>query len=358
MKILQIVGAEFKKGNGITIITHELIQELNLHGIKTELLLLTPTDISVNYIIHQNIHDYDLFFANNKFDLVVFHGLFYYKYYIIAKYLALNNIPYIIKPHSSLMRASHKKSWLKKKVSFIFFFNKFIKNSSSIIFSNDEERRNSVFFPNKYFIETNGITLITEKNTSISSSDNINLLFLSRIDFQHKGIDYLIKGFKEFDSKTKLSNVKLNIYGTGINKELVRLNKLIKDTPSIKFFGPIFGEAKDKLLKKSDILLLTSRYEGFPTILIDVLCKGIPVIITPGTNATFFEKEGVGWIADLLPNSIAMTLERAVLDYTNRKQEIKKRCIIFVHENFDIKKTINETISIYYEVINSSSMFH
>lgn len=356
MKILNIVGEEFKKGYGISTITHELTKELNLRGVTAELLLLKPVEFdNTYYVVHQNISDYNSFFDRNMFNLVIFHGLYFIKYIEIANYLNRNKIPYLIKPHSSLMKASHNKSWIKKKVAFFLVFNRFINNSFALLFSNEEEKENSIFRNKKYYLETNGIALPANETLNVSAEEdsNINLLFLSRIDFNHKGIDYLINGFEIYKRRNHQSNVKLMIYGSGNNKELSKLNKIIRNNLDISFMGPIFGPEKDELLRRSNILILTSRYEGFPTIFIDVLSKGIPCIVTPGTNAGFFEKEKVGWLAELSASSIAHTIERAILDYSGHKHEIKKRCILFAQEKFDIRNTVFESIRIYQNVLES-----
>lgn len=359
MKILHIVGDTFDFKNGIAIISHELTEELSRKGIQAEILLLRPTVAKSTYPIHQNIDDFRIFFENQNYDLAVFHGVYRYNFTKIAKQLRKRKITYLIRPHSSLMKASFRKSWLKKRIGLLTFFRAFIKYSYAIVFSNEEEHLNSILRSKKYFIEQNGIKLekvdLLRFKPKVEYTDIIELLFLSRIDFSHKGIDFLVKGFEKFKLKRESKNVHLSIYGKGSTKDELKLKKLIKDIPDIGFYGPAFGKEKDELLSRTDILMLTSRYEGFPTILIDVLSKGIPVIITPGTNAGYFQNEGVGWLADLTADSIAETIERAIYDYKDNKQEIIERCINFAFQNFDITKNIENSIELYSEVIQNTN---
>jgi len=355
MKVLQIVGVNFKHGNGITAITDEFVKTLLKNNIQSEVLLLKPTKLEVPYSLHVSIDNYDIFFAANHYDLVVFHGLFYKKYVEIGKILQKMNIPYLIKPHSSLMRLSHNKSFIKKKIAFILYLNSFIKKSYALVFSNEEEHVNSIFGKHKYYIETNGLSI--DKTLNLYKKDNkeVNLLFLSRLDFRHKGIDFLIAGYKKYIKRTKGEVAKLNIYGIGSKKQEKKLVKLIKDVPSITFNGPVFGIEKERVLENSDILMLTSRYEGFPTIFIDVLTRGIPVIVTPGTNAAYFQKEGIGWLSNLSSDSIANVIEKAVNEYTHNKSEIALTCKNFALNNFDIEKNIKITIDIYNDVLESTN---
>ncbi|WP_319227427.1 glycosyltransferase [Draconibacterium orientale] len=353
MKVLQIVGVNYKQGNGITVITDELIKTLLKNNIQSELLLLKPTKYEVPYNVYVCNDNFYSFFTKKHYDLVVFHGLFYKEYVKIGRILQKKNIPYVIKPHSSLMKISHRKSFLKKKIAFQLYLNSFINKSAALLFSNEEERLNSVFYEHKYYIETNGLNIDKTLKLNKPIDDDINLLFLSRLDFRHKGIDYLIAGYKKYVKKTNGKIAKLNIYGIGSKKQENRLAKLIKEVPSITFNGPAFGKEKEKVLENSDILMLTSRYEGFPTIFIDVLTRGIPVIVTPGTNAAYFEKEGIGWLSSLSSKSIAHTIERAVNDYIQNKSKIAQNCRNFAQNNFDIDKNIEITIQIYNDVLAS-----
>ncbi len=355
MKVLQIVGVNFKHGNGITAIIDELVKALLKKDIQSEVMLLKPTKLEVPYSVHASIIDYHIFFTNNQYDLVVFHGLFYKEYVKIGRILRKKNTPYLIKPHSSLMKLSHKKSFLKKKIAFALYLNSFVRKSNALVFSNEEEHINSIFKKHKYYLEPNGLSIDKTLKLKKNDHEEVNLLFLSRIDFRHKGIDFLIAGYKKYIERTKGEVAKLTIYGIGSEKQEKKLAKLIKDVPSITFNGPAFGKEKEKVLENSDILMLTSRYEGFPTIFIDVLMRGIPVIVTPGTNAAYFQKEGVGWLCNLSSNSIANAIEKAVNEYTSNKSEIALTCKNFALHNFDIEKNIEITIDIYNTALKSNN---
>ena len=81
--------------------------------------------------------------------------------------------------------------------------------------------------------------------------------------------------------------------------------------------GPVFGAEKAEVFAGSDIKVLTSRYEGFPTVLTEALFAGLPCVVTSMTNAGFFEKARIGWCSSLASHSIATTIKRAVDDFRN-----------------------------------------
>lgn len=52
----------------------------------------------------------------------------------------------------------------------------------------------------------------------------------------------------------------------------------------IELLGPVYGEAKDKLLKQSDALILPTYSEGLPMIVLEAWAYGLPVLTTDYAN--------------------------------------------------------------------------
>jgi glycosyltransferase involved in cell wall biosynthesis len=111
--------------------------------------------------------------------------------------------------------------------------------------------------------------------------------------------------------------------------------------------GRIFGEEKRMMFSKSHISVLTSRYEGFPTVIIDALSAGIPCIVTTGTNAAFLEEKGLGWCSGFDAQGIAEAIKRAVIAYKSRPEAFQVACRKYAEQAFDIKNTVEKTIAIY-----------
>lgn len=101
------------------------------------------------------------------------------------------------------------------------------------------------------------------------------ILFLGRIDDKVKNFGLLIEAYK----LSKLANhaVRLYIVGDGEDKELVqqRINSLELDA-HVKLYS--FTPNVYELLKNALFLVLTSRHEGFPRVLIEALSVETPVI--------------------------------------------------------------------------------
>lgn len=109
----------------------------------------------------------------------------------------------------------------------------------------------------------------------VSPPDRPYILFLGRLEEEVKNLTLLLKGFQL--SKLSEKGVALKIYGDGNDK--VMLLKMIENMNltsqvSVHPFTPTIYP----VLKNALFLTLTSRYEGFPRVLLEALSVGTPVI--------------------------------------------------------------------------------
>ena len=264
-------------------------------------------------------------------EYVIFHGFYNFKYSLIASFLLLKKIPYLIQPHSSFDKNSQIHSFFRKKIANLLILNKFRKNALSIIFLNEKEKENSYFPVDRYLIIPNGVKLRNLPFSLNSQKSTINLFYIGRIDIFHKGLDIMINFFNNISSKIKLV---LNIYGTGEKKELIKLIRKIRYSNNIFFHGAVFGKEKEKAFLDNDVFLLTSRYEGLPISILESLSYGKPLLITEGTNMTYLFKEfNVGkQIFDI--DSDLSEIVSFLFDFSKNKEKYFIECIKCVSKNF------------------------
>lgn len=107
-------------------------------------------------------------------------------------------------------------------------------------------------------------------------NDNNELLMVTRIDVEHKGLDYLVSIL----AKVKVEWY-LTIVGSGSDEDTSNLRKLIKNNhleSKINLVGAKRGSELDDYYKKGNVFLMTSRYEGFPMTMGEAMANGLPIV--------------------------------------------------------------------------------
>lgn len=346
-RILHISGSAMEQFNGIGRLLPELIKMQNLYGASFEYqLYCTRSNFKSDFF--EVLDRSEITTANlARYDLVIFHGVYFFEYIRIAKILFKLGVKYLIKPHSSLMVAAQKKSRLKKNIANRLFFNGFVERSSGVIFINVDEMHNSIPVDNARLIESNGIdNSVNHGFLRASPVKPYQFVCLSRIDFSHKGFDILLEALEYLKSQDKLQDICLSIYGLGNKKEVdefgLRISRL--EAPNVRFLGPISGFSKFEMLASKNIFVLTSRYEGFPMAVLEALGAGLPCVVTKGVNmSNILESNNVGWECETNYLDFASLL----LDVSNQPEsqieEMSKSAIKYIEINHDWKKLILES---------------
>lgn len=113
---------------------------------------------------------------------------------------------------------------------------------------------------------------------------------------EQKGYPYLIEAMKLVT--TKINHVKLFIVGDGeLRDELLELTELLNLTNHISYLG--LKDNVPSILKYLDVFVLSSLWEGLPTVVMEAMVCSVPVIATniPGTRE-LIEDGKTGFLVD------------------------------------------------------------
>ncbi|MEY8324124.1 glycosyltransferase [Lachnospiraceae bacterium 54-11] len=102
------------------------------------------------------------------------------------------------------------------------------------------------------------------------------IVFVGRLS-PEKGLIHLLRAFSR--AAEQESNLVLLVVGDGDNKELLLQmvrNSNVKD--KVYFTG--YQRNPHKFVARSDLFVITSLYEGFPNVLAEAVCLGLPCIAT------------------------------------------------------------------------------
>ncbi len=117
----------------------------------------------------------------------------------------------------------------------------------------------------------NGIFLPPPRSTTNQNSPRL-LGSLGRIEFKQKQQDFLVETFSSNPDPFKECN--LLIAGNGPDEE--HLKKIISTHQNIKFMP--WQENTEDFYERIDCLIIPSRFEGVPLVMLEALARGIPVI--------------------------------------------------------------------------------
>ncbi len=233
-----------------------------------------------------------------NYDIIHLRNFRSYQNVVVSKYAKKYNIPYIIQPHGSAKIIGKKNS---KKLFDYVWTNSVVKNSKKIIAVSKTEKKQLIELGiEKEKIETvyNGIN--TEKfnlHCCLNKPPaSLKLIFVGRIN-KIKGIDFLIKSFKEV--LREFNDLELVIVGPddGNKNDLIKLIKKLKIEDKVTFTG--FVEDVGEIYSKANLLVYPASYEIFGLVPFEAIMCGTPVIVTnnSGCGEIIVESKG-GYTVD------------------------------------------------------------
>ena len=238
-------------------------------------------------------------------------------HFAIMKELKKRKLKYIVTPRGELTESAQSCKRIKKELCNAVIMKRFIRNAAAIQFLTEEEKTttNSAWNKNSLIVP-NGTDLPKDTKESFMMDGHIHIISIGRIAVYHKGLDLLIDACKKNKELLISSNCLIDIYGPDRENKIISLTKEVEQCglqKVVKFHDGVYGDEKNEVMRGADVFIMTSRFEGHPTALIDAMAFGLPCIVTTGTNMRNVIEEGsAGWTADTTVDSISMALEKMI----------------------------------------------
>lgn len=233
-------------------------------------------------------------------DLFHSHGLWTSSSLVVTRVGRSRKVPWVVSPHGMLDPWALQQSKLKKRLALATFEGRHLGRASCIhaLCRSEAESCRALGLRNPIAIISNGIDL--PKFPERPSGEVKSLTFLGRIH-PKKGLLETVKAWTELPPTTR-DRWRFVIAGWGQGSHRAALIEIAKahnvrvvegpsdttytgsHTGELLFTGPVFGEAKERLLETSDAFILPSYSEGLPMSILEAWAYSLPVLMTTECN--------------------------------------------------------------------------
>jgi glycosyltransferase involved in cell wall biosynthesis len=302
-KILVGIANYLSDDNQVTIVTYENNEVLQYVSDNINIVHLQTTN---NKRIIRRFHQFRKiknYLKENKPDILIAF-LSYSKVYAVLSKLFIKTKVIL----SERGDPSKVKGLSSKLFNFIYNFSDgfVFQTQGAMDFYGRRIKNKSVIIPNPVFADKNWIPYEGERKKVIVN--------VARFELKQKRQDVLLEAFAKITDK--FPEYKLVLYGDGEDKDIIEdiIEKLnIKDRVVLAGVTNNVYEA----IKKAELFVLSSDYEGIPNAVIEAMSMGVPVISTdcsPGGARLLIEngKNGIKTErgnSDILAGAIVYMLE-------------------------------------------------
>lgn len=117
----------------------------------------------------------------------------------------------------------------------------------------------------------NPITICENKGSSLMNQE---ILFVARLNKEHKGLDYLI----ELGRKIKGSGWIIRVLGDGNDRKWFENQIAQHDLTDVFVLEGSVKENIERYYEQASLFISTSKWEGLPLVMIEAISSGLPVI--------------------------------------------------------------------------------
>jgi glycogen(starch) synthase len=170
------------------------------------------------------------------------------------------------------------------------------------------------------------------------------ILYVGRLTYI-KGLEYLIKAFKAIQKEFK--NLKLVIMGSGPQE--LYLKNLASDVPGVFFIGHVRSpEIKKLFYTRSLAVIVPSVHETLPTVVLEAMAYGRPVIATAvGGNVSMIKNGKNGYLVEPKnPEDLARSIE-TLLDHSDIRKKMGECGRKIVETEFSLDKMVAKSLRVY-----------
>jgi|GEM_PF-1807649 len=344
--------------NGVHRVVDGLMDALGRKGIRPVALSIADKNDSFagpGYRV-ERFGARNLFFANGMVERIhesgrdtttILNGVFNLRNSLLGLKLRRKGLSYFISPHSVLDKRFFGISPLKKWIYWHLIEKAHFNGADGVIAMGENQ---------DHYLELRGVsTPVFPTRNGIcrpvypaidryTRSGTVRFHFFGRIDVETKGLDLLIQATRRVAED---HDIEVVVQGpdTGGLEEVNRLIRDLKLEDTVVVKDPDTENHPSILMSEYDVCILSSRYEGYPTAIVEALVAARPVVSTRvGGLAPLMEEAGVGIIVAPSVDGIEAGMRRAIAsrkDWPKMGREGRQ----FAQKNLDWNVIANDLLS-------------
>jgi len=168
-------------------------------------------------------------------------------------------------------------------------------------------------------------------------------LFCGRF-VQQKGADLLLEAMALPES----GNLRLLLAGEGPEEEALRAaSERLGLSKRVSFLGRLSHPQLLDAMQRAYALVLPSRYEGLSNAALEALGAGLPVLSTRCGGIDAYLGDGIGWVCETTPASLAATLGNAASIPGTEWEERSRRSRDLAERTFGIRRCAAEHLALF-----------
>ncbi len=285
-------------------------------------------------------------------DLVHVHGLWRGHFAQASRYARRDSVPVVVTVHGMLHPPALRQRAAFKRMARWLFQDEVLRTARCLHATAPEEADEirSLGFDRPIAVIPWGVDLpgaaLADRRPA-SADDHRVLLFLGRLH-PTKGLEALLRAWARVFRRFPSWRLVLAGYDEGhYRATLTALASELGLGESLRFTGPVEGDAREQLLTGAALLVLPSPSENFGFVVPEALARGVPVIATEGAPWSSLNAEECGWWIPIGEETLAATLADALSRPPDALRAMGQRGTRFARAHFTWQTVTASMLELY-----------
>ncbi len=335
-----------KRGNRTSIFSGAIkgAEPIPLHGISESFVLVRPIlkKVRISSMWSWHLYRYLTIKVRNS-DLIHIHFARDLISFLAALVAILHKKPFVVQTHGMLI---HDGRWSTKFID-TFLTRPLLKYAGQIFALSQKEKSalERLKFARSIEILPNGV------NANLSSKswkENQNrIVFCSRLE-KRKGIDKFI----ELAFRLRNSNYKFEVYGPDCGELVFLLEQINKLNLHgiLDYKGALQTAEVQQMLMEVDLVVLPSKDEPFPMIVLEALAVGTSVLVMPSCGISMELKNFRSFFVSKSENTDGL-VKSLEISMSRRNKKERDEIMHFCREYFSIKGVADTLEHVYHNLL-------